>query len=146
MIRTHRQRTQNYIKTLESEVIRLRESETNLISERERLQAHIELLKSTIVSANLPLPSASGAQESASAQSQPLVDFSMPATISYSTDELAHERLHVQWPSRPSTTDVTSGFQQDPRSAQGYKPTQDFGTLPDLPQGRTNSHRINVLH
>jgi len=34
---THRQRTQNYIKTLESEVVRLRESETKLMQERENL-------------------------------------------------------------------------------------------------------------
>ena len=38
IFRTHRQRTQNYIKTLESEVVRLRESESNLLQDKDKLQ------------------------------------------------------------------------------------------------------------
>lgn len=44
---THRQRTQNYIKTLESEVVRLRGSENTLIQERDNLQGKLEILRTT---------------------------------------------------------------------------------------------------
>ena len=107
---THRQRTQNYIKTLESEVIRLRGSEQNLMQEKERLQAQIDTLKTTLILSEVPLPP--GFEESpvdpAQAFGSAIPD--MPATVSYRTDDSAHQRLHVNWPSISSQETYSSNF------------------------------------
>lgn len=55
--RTHRQRTQGYIRELEKEVLRLRELEKELVGEKETLNEQIELLKHVLLSNNLSLPS-----------------------------------------------------------------------------------------
>ncbi|KAL8956041.1 MAG: hypothetical protein Q9193_006315, partial [Seirophora villosa] len=97
--RTHRQRTQNYIKTLESEVLRLRSSEGDLTQANKKLQNQVDLLHTTLLSANVQLPAGfEGSPQSAQA-SFPSSD--MPATIAYRADTANHERLHVTWPEPP---------------------------------------------
>lgn len=142
---THRQRTQNYIKTLETEVVRLRESEMKLMQDRDGLRGQVEILKFTIVSSNIPLPA--GIEDPGQAtQSRPLSGFDMPATISYSADTLDHDRLQVHWPDH-STQAATSGFSQSfydqgkPRS-QGHQQANAYKTLPDLPNGINYPHLI----
>lgn len=55
--RTHRQRTQGYIRELEKEVLRLREREQELLGEKQTLNDQAELLKQVLLSNNLSLPS-----------------------------------------------------------------------------------------
>lgn len=99
--RTHRQRTQNYIKTLESEVVRLRASESSLMQERDACQAQVGILKTHLLLLNIPLPP--GIDESLPEPS-PTFDWndSQMASISYRMDESSHQRLHVDWMSPPA--------------------------------------------
>ncbi|KAL8704865.1 MAG: hypothetical protein Q9201_001981 [Fulgogasparrea decipioides] len=139
--RTHRQRTQNYIKALESEVIRLRGSEGDLMQENKKLQNQVDSLLSTLNQANIPLPAEfEGSLESP----QPTtLDIDMPTTISYKADNLNHQRLHVDWPG------AYTGTQASPAQAtvaHRASPTDHFDSdwdisgsqhkpLPNLPQG-----------
>ncbi|KAL8867177.1 MAG: hypothetical protein Q9174_005827, partial [Haloplaca sp. 1 TL-2023] len=103
---THRQRTQNYIKALESEVIRLRASEGDLMQETTKLQSQVDSLLSSLNSANIPLPAGfEGSLETAQAGD---INFDMPATVSYRTDDLDHQRLHIDWPPTSASTWQTS--------------------------------------
>jgi len=56
----------------------------------------------------------------------------MPATVSYSTDDLEHERLHVNFPRQPPS----EGFEYP---TQTYPIASPFGhqprSSPDLPNG-----------
>lgn len=54
--RTHHQRTRNYIKTLESKVIRLRGLERDLISENKRLSNQVGVLRAALILASVLLP------------------------------------------------------------------------------------------
>ena len=143
---THRQRTQNYIKTLESEVVRLRESEAKLMIERDSLKATLQILKTTIVSAHLPLPpdiTSDDPTESTSlppAQQSSQYD-SMPATISYFPDDLEHDRLHVSW-ADPTPTSIHQQIPSLPTYAQQGPYEEQASSylaqkpLPDFPHGR----------
>ncbi|KAL9124870.1 MAG: hypothetical protein Q9217_005849 [Psora testacea] len=132
--RTHRQRTQNYIKTLESEVVRLRESEARLVTERDNLQNTIQTLKITIISANLPLPP--GVDDPEPTSLPPAVSqYDMPATISYGQDELNHQRLHVSWPDPSAQASATAYIQQPYGMSSPYDNQHSFAQkpLPDFP-------------
>lgn len=98
--RTHRQRTQNYIKTLESEVIRLRASEGDLTEANKKLQDQVELLRTSLILANVPLPA--GFEGSPQLAQPNLSDIDMPATVAFKMDSSNHQRLHVTWPSPPA--------------------------------------------
>ena len=141
---THRQRTQNYIKTLESEVVRLRGSEVNLMTERDKLQGQVNILRTTLTLSNVPLPA--GFKDSATAANQTLAStdqlFSstdlptaadMPATVSYRTDDLSHNRLHVNWPmSQGQDIGFNETHQQAFRDSSAGKPLPTVPTnLPD---------------
>ncbi|KAK3169810.1 hypothetical protein OEA41_009194 [Lepraria neglecta] len=132
--RTHRQRTQNYIKTLESEVVRLRESEMKLMQEKEKLEKQVDILKTNHFLSELPLP-AGIEDESPLAQPPPLSDFDMPATISYSNDELNHQRLHVNFPRQDPSQGLGYPTQTYPMAApyQGHPQSQNPQSAPDLP-------------
>ena len=149
-ISTHRQRTQNYIKTLESEVVRLRESEMKVVEERNKLQAQIDNLKGVLVSSNLPLPPdlVDHNIDPNAAQTQPFLDFDMPATVSFATDSLQHERLHVAWPEPSSSQAQPAAYQQNENQHQlpDFEQPYDFNTLPDLPNGREPSHRTPTVN
>ncbi|KAL8931920.1 MAG: hypothetical protein Q9216_007025 [Gyalolechia sp. 2 TL-2023] len=95
--RTHRQRTQNYIKTLESEVLRLRGSEGDLVEENKSLQDQVELLRTSLILANVPLPA--GFEASPQLAQPASFDLDMPATVAFKSDSSNHQRLHVSWPS-----------------------------------------------
>jgi len=56
MKRTHRQRTQTYMKTLEKEVLRLRNAETDSMAKIEKLQRQVDLLLTTLVEHKIPIP------------------------------------------------------------------------------------------
>lgn len=98
--RTHRLRTQNYIKTLESEVIRLRASEGDLTTENKKLQDQVELLRTSLILANVPLPA--GFEGSPQLAQPNPSDINMPATVAFKLDSSNHQRLHVDWPSPPT--------------------------------------------
>lgn len=137
---THRQRTQNYIKTLETEVVRLRESENNLMRERDKLQSQIDTLKTTIILSNFPLPEGIEDNGASSYHTRPLPDLDMPATVSYSNDALDHPRLHVNFPQRdePSSQGPDHPTQTYPLSSpyQGHQQyTNVPQSAPDLPNG-----------
>ncbi|KAI4161690.1 MAG: hypothetical protein LQ342_004698 [Letrouitia transgressa] len=133
--RTHRQRTQNYIKTLESEVVRLRGTESTLMRDKSKLQNQVDLLRTTLILSNVPLPA--GFEES----SPPPVhsgasELDMLATVTYKTDNSDHKRLHVDWPAQLAAQPATNiaadagpsgGPPQQGLGASGFKP------LPNLP-------------
>lgn len=142
--RTHRQRTQNYIKTLESEVIRLRGSEGDLTEKNKKLQDQVELLRTSLILANVPLPA--GFEGSPQLAQPTPFDLDMPATVAFKPDSSNHQRLHVSWPSppanRPAPAPVPAPVQQPEwapaslnentmreRNLSGSKP------LPSLPKG-----------
>lgn len=111
-VSTHRQRTQNYIKTLESEVVRLRGSEMQLKEDKAKLHGQVDKLKMIVVSASLPLPPDCEDADPKIFEPGPASDFDMTALVSYSTDELDNQRLQVQWPGdAPSYTNT--GYRQD---------------------------------
>lgn len=118
--RTHRQRTQNYIKTLESEVVRLRNSENALLQEKDNLQGKVEILRTTCLLAGVKLPA--GIQDTAKDLSQrPLSQ--EPATVSLHADDMSHQRLHVNWPSSQASIGAQGhqlqGLQSHVPTAQG---------------------------
>ncbi|KAL8841764.1 MAG: hypothetical protein Q9170_000797 [Blastenia crenularia] len=146
--RTHRQRTQNYIKTLESEVIRLRGSEADLTQAKNKLQSQVDLLRTTLILANVPLPP--GFEGSPQLAQPTSFEIDMPATVAFKTDNLNHQRLHVSWPSpplnQPVPTPAPAPFQASQRTptsahdqfmsgwnSHGLKP------LPTLPKGEQST-------
>ncbi|KAI4155942.1 MAG: hypothetical protein LQ341_000109 [Variospora aurantia] len=151
---THRQRTQNYIKTLESEVIRLRASDGDLTQANKKLQNQVDLLQSTLLSANVPLPA--GSEGSPQPGQATFTSFDMPASVTYRADNSNHERLHVTWPEsppprpalRPPSQSAQSGPQPLPPSLElDFDSAVDnfsqdwYGTsskpLPHLPKATT---------
>ena len=137
---THRQRTQNYIKTLESEVVRLRESEMSLIQVRDKLQSQVDSLRTTVLLSNIPLPEGIEAFDPSSPPLRPLSDLDMPATVSYTNDTLDHPRLHVNFPQRQENSSQGLDYptQTYPQSSP-YEAPQQYPNLPqsapDLPNG-----------
>lgn len=138
--RTHRQRTQNYIKTLESEVVRLRGSESSLMQERDAFKAQVGILKTHLLLLNISLPP--GIDESLTEPS-PTFDWndSDMASVSYRMDESSHQRLHVDWmsPSIPKlshTSQSVNNTHQAPISP--LRPQdQGVGTIsPSSPDGK----------
>ncbi|KAL8973410.1 MAG: hypothetical protein Q9197_002356 [Variospora fuerteventurae] len=118
--RTHRQRTQNYIKTLESEVIRLRGSDGELTQANKKLQNQVDLLQSTLLSANVPLPAGSeSSPQPGQATQATFTSFDMPASVTYRADNSNHERLHVSWPEppppRPARRPLSQSAQSGPQ-------------------------------
>ena len=147
---THRQRTQNYIKTLESEVVRLREAETNLLQERDKLKGQIETLRTTVILSNIPLPEGVEDIGTTSPPLQQLSTFDMPATVSYANDALDHPRLHVNFPQRQEVGSQGMDYptQTYPVSAPYQGPEQYDNvtqSAPDLPNGWwPTPYRMNV--
>lgn len=147
--RTHRQRTQNYIKTLESEVVRLRESETNLIQERDKIQNQVDILRATIILSNIPLPEGIEDIGTSSSPNRTLSHLDMPATVSYSNDTLDHPRLHVNFaqPQVPNNQGMDYPTQTYPLSSP-YQGHQQYNNIPqstpDLPNGWWSPHRMNM--
>lgn len=125
-IRIHRERTQNYIKTLESEVIRLRASEAHLMRENDRLQGEVDTLKSTLTSYDIHL--SPGSDQSATTEDQTLSpNTTEMATVSYHRDEMSHPRLHVNLPQQlardapPSPVAYIFGQEAVPLVVQQYQ-------------------------
>lgn len=145
--RTHRQRTQNYIKTLESEVVRLRGSESHLMEERDKFQGQVEILRTTLIFSNIPLPP--GVDPPPTVPSQPLSsnDPEM-ATVSYRADDLSHQRLHVNWmaPTAPNYPQMNQSLPQRPLHAghsQGYQGPAGGRNLSSLPDGTSSSAPVD---
>ncbi|KAK0508362.1 hypothetical protein JMJ35_009446 [Cladonia borealis] len=130
--RTHRQRTQNYIKTLESEVVRLRESEMRLLEDKEKLQRQVDILKNNHIFSELPLPPGFESDTTPLAQPPQLSDFEMPATVSYAADDLNHQRLHVNFQRQDPSQGLGYPTQIYPMAAS-YQGHQDPQATPDLP-------------
>ncbi|KAL9586600.1 MAG: hypothetical protein Q9212_000795 [Teloschistes hypoglaucus] len=132
---THRQRTQNYIKALESEVIRLRGSEGDLMQQNNKLQNQVDALLSAITKANVPLPA--GFQPPAKVTQPINFDYSMPTTISYKTDDLNNPRLHLDWPAlsgvQPFQTDREGSVSPHEQFAKQSN-INNIKPLPNLPQ------------
>lgn len=139
-IRVHRERTQNYIKTLESEVIRLRASEAHLMRENDRLQGEVDTLKSTLISYDIHL--SPGSEPSAITEDQTLPpNTTEMATVSYHRDEMSHPRLHVNLPQQlardapPSPVAYIFGQEAVPLAMQQYQPDSAQQNIRNLPEG-----------
>lgn len=139
-IRIHRERTQNYIKTLESEVIRLRGSEVHLMRENDRLQGEVDTLKSTLISYDIHF--SPGSEPSATTEDQTLPpNSSEMATVSYHIDEMSHPRLHVNLPQQlardasPSPVAYNFGQEAVTLAVQQYQPDSEQQNIRNLPDG-----------
>ncbi|KAL8777532.1 MAG: hypothetical protein Q9213_007813 [Squamulea squamosa] len=137
--RTHRQRTQNYIKTLESEVVRLRGSEGDLMSENKKLLNQVDILRTALILNNVPLPA--GFEDSPQLAQAPLLSPELPASVSFKTDNSNHQRLHVDWPTQSYPQPAPTPGPEAPRgglspgnsrSQPGWNPTSK--PLPILPK------------
>ncbi|KAI9880840.1 MAG: hypothetical protein M1830_010435 [Pleopsidium flavum] len=94
--RTHRQRTQNYMKALEQEVVRLREVETQMIRQNEALQGRVNALERTLFMNAIPAP------PDMDANIDSVVDDFLrgqTAKVTLRNDGVDGERLHVHMPS-----------------------------------------------
>jgi len=115
------------------------------MTERDKLQGQVNILRTTLTLSNVPLPA--GFKDSATAANQTLAStdqlFSstdlptaadMPATVSYRTDDLSHNRLHVNWPmSQGQDIGFNETHQQAFRDSSAGKP---LPTVPkNLPDG-----------
>ncbi|KAI4233866.1 MAG: hypothetical protein LQ349_004148, partial [Xanthoria aureola] len=134
--RTHRQRTQNYIKTLEEEVVRLRGSDGHLKSENKKLSSQVGILRTALVLADVPLPAGfEGSPQSAQLQSP---DSELPASISFRTDSSNHQRLHVDWPtpshSQPASAPAPAPAPQAP--TERFAPGDFHGHDDWIPQDK----------
>lgn len=113
--------------------------------ERDKLQSQVDILKTTLTLSNVPLPA--GLEDSATAAHQTPEStnqlFSstdlptaadMPATVSYRTDDLSHNRLHVNWPvSQEQDIGFNETHQQSFHDSSAVKPLPTVPT--DLPEG-----------
>lgn len=145
MLSTHRQRTQNYIKTLESEVVRLRESEMKLMEDKEKLQKQVDILKNNHIFSELPLPPGFEDASTPLAQLPQQFGFDMPATVSYSADDLNHQRLHVDLQRQDPAQGLGYPTQTYPMAAsyQGQQGQQGQQAAPDLPNGWWFPYRMS---
>ncbi|KAL8853336.1 MAG: hypothetical protein Q9221_001812 [Calogaya cf. arnoldii] len=129
--RTHRQRTQNYIKTLEEEVVRLRGSEGELKSENKKLSSQVNVLRTALVLADVPLPA--GFEGSPQSTQLSSLGPELPASISFRTDSSNHQRLHVDWPTQSQNQSASTTAPHAPTGgAPGY--SHNHGGL--NPQGK----------
>lgn len=114
---------------MESEVVRLRESDVNLMQERDKLRGQVAILRDVVIFNNIPLPAGIDELPTASAPPRTLPELDMPATVSYSADEFNNDRLHVNF------------SQQDPSRGYGYpmtspyEPPQNTQSGQDFPNG-----------
>lgn len=141
--RTHRQRTQNYIKTLESEVVRLRGSESSLMQERDAFKAQVGILKTHLLLLNIPLPPGI---DSSLTEPSPTFDWndSEMASVSYRMDESSHQRLHVDWmsPSTPKAPHLSQPVNSTHQESSSPPILQDHSVgnaSPSLPDGKSFS-------
>ncbi|CAL8579393.1 hypothetical protein XPA_005142 [Xanthoria parietina] len=130
--RTHRQRTQNYIKTLEEEVVRLRGSEGDLKSENKKLSSQVDILRTALVLADVPLPA--GFEGSPQSAQLPSIDSEFPASISFRTDSSNHQRLHVDWPTPSHSQPAPAPAPQAP--TEGLAPSDFHGHEDWIPQDK----------
>ena len=115
-----------------------------LTTERDNLKTTVRTLKTTIVSAHLPLPPGIDSPET-TAVPPPVSQYDMPAAISYGLDDFNNTRLHVSWPSpsqppAPAYSEHVFGSQPQPQQQQ-YSNQSWFAEskpLPNIPHGRHN--------
>ncbi|MCJ1257682.1 hypothetical protein MMC24_005508 [Lignoscripta atroalba] len=139
--RTHRQRTQSYIKTLEQEVLRLRASESKLTQNQDHLQGQVDILRATLILHHIPLPA--GVESSTIGNDGMLSSpgSGAQATVSYMTDDFDHQRLHIDWPSitpEEMQAPTTYPYQATQSSIESRgAPSQGgiFKPLPSRPRG-----------
>ena len=114
------------------------------MQEKEKLEKQDDILKTNHFLSELPLPAVTE-DESPLAQPPPLSDFGMPATISYSNDELNHQRLHVNFPRQDPSQGLGYPTQTYPMAApyQGHPQSQNLQSAPDLPNGWWFPYRMN---
>ena len=91
--RTHRERKEAYIKSLESEVLQLRTNEEKILQETKILYTEIEKLKNIILQHGIELPPLND-----NSAPQPLVESTSSANsvISIRTNSYQMQQLHVQ--------------------------------------------------
>ena len=120
--------------------MRLRESETKLMQERDKLQSQVDNLKTTIFLSNIPLPEGIEDVGTSSSPLRTLSHLDMPATVSYSNDALDHPRLHVNFPQRQESSSQAIDYPTQtyplPSPYQGHQQYNNVPqSAPDLPNG-----------
>ena len=135
---THRERTQNYIKSLEAEVLRLRGSENALIQEKENLQGKVDILKTTCILSGTPHPAS--VEETATTLSDRHLSHGL-ATVSMHADEMNNQRLYVDWTSPQSSSGPHEGNSQASQAPTSEAARSHYGTpqpAPGLPNSEAS--------
>lgn len=112
------------------------------MEEKEKLLRQVDILKNNHIFSELPLPP--GFEDASTPLGQPsqLFNLDMPATVSYSTDDLNHQRLHVDFQRQDPSQGLGYPTQTYPM-AGSYQSHQDQQAAPDLPNGWCFPHRMN---
>ena len=113
------------------------------MQERGKLRGQIDILRTTIILSDIPLPAGAEDTSSPSAQHTSPPNLDMPATVSYSADDLNHQRLHVNFPRQGSNQSVNYPLQTTDHGAIPYQQPQTLQSTPDLPNGWYLPYRIN---
>ncbi|KAI5860684.1 hypothetical protein GGS23DRAFT_579844 [Durotheca rogersii] len=121
--RTHRQRTQMYIKILEKEVLRLRESEREAIERAQALQKQVNGLLHALAQNSASSPAASDERS----------NFQDAASYGHVTSNIEGDRgvyVHVEFSESPSTVSPVN----DRGTAEGeHRPWKASFNLPEAP-------------
>ena len=117
------------------------------MQERDKFQGQVEILRTTLIFSNIPLPP--GIDPPPTVPSQPLTsnDPEM-ATVSYRTDDLNHQRLHMNWmaPTAQNYPQINQPLPQRPLHAGHSQSYHDpaIGRNPtNLPDGMSPSEFVN---
>lgn len=133
---THRQRTQNYIKALEQEVVRLREMETQMMMQKETLHARVNVLEHTLSQHGIHAP-----PDTDQAIASAMDDFLLKQTaeVSLNNKRFKDPTLHVQFPQ--TAPDVFRGVDQRPNAPVAGSQAYDSSRV----NGLTSSHGTSKL-
>ena len=118
--------------------------------ENDRLQGEVDSLKSTLISYDIHYSPESEASATTEAQTLLPINSEM-ATVSYHSDEMSHQRLHVNLPQQlardapPSPVAYNFGQEAIPLATQQYQPDSEQQNTRNLPDSRLASSVFDQL-
>lgn len=135
MSSTHRERTQNYMKALEKEVVRLREVESRMVGEKDALQARVGALEHTLSLHAIPIPTTSDNDLTAS------IDRSLreqTANVTLRNDSPNGRALSVEMPSL--TSNMSTRLSQRPNASFGDHQGFNYNHVDGLSSSNTEGN------
>ncbi len=121
------------------------------MSENKKLSSQVDTLRTALILADVPLPA--GFETSPQLAQPPPLNPEMPASVSFRTDNLNHQRLHVDWPTQPYQQPAPTPAPQWP--TVGLAPSASYSRqggnssvkpLPILPKGMRKIKPKRVSH